>query len=146
MHFFKTLLLRWLLLTPSYFADFEQVKNLVAILLTLNKLKKLTIKLSFHGSGKIPLKWKRHVQFNNKTMVQVKFHLTGKDMNVQFNNKAVVQVKFHLSGKDADVQFNNRAAVQVKFHLSEKDTDVQFNNKAAVQYNYVALKIEQKIQ
>ena len=29
----------------SYFADFEQVKNLIVILLTLNKLKKLTIKL-----------------------------------------------------------------------------------------------------
>ena len=28
-----------------YFADFEQVKNLIVILLTLNKLKKLTIKL-----------------------------------------------------------------------------------------------------
>ena len=30
---------------PSYFADFQQVRNLIVILLTLNKLKKLTIKL-----------------------------------------------------------------------------------------------------
>ena len=29
----------------SYFADFEQVKNLIVILLTLNKFKKLTKKL-----------------------------------------------------------------------------------------------------
>ena len=29
----------------SYFADFKQVKNLIVILLTLDKLKKLTIKL-----------------------------------------------------------------------------------------------------
>ena len=40
----------------SYFANLEQVKNLVAILMTLNMFKKLAIKLLCHGSGKIPLK------------------------------------------------------------------------------------------
>ena len=39
------LLVRQLLLTLVIFADFEQVKNLIVIFLTLNKLKKLTIKL-----------------------------------------------------------------------------------------------------
>ena len=48
--FLRWLLLRWLFLgmaasDPSYFADFEQVKNVIVILLTLNKLKKLTKKL-----------------------------------------------------------------------------------------------------
>ena len=56
----------------SYFADFEQVKNLIVILLLsivsicllvyffcyINNKKR--IKLPCHGSGKIPLKWKRH--------------------------------------------------------------------------------------
>ena len=32
---------------PSYLADFEQVKNLIIILLTWSKLKKLTIKLTW---------------------------------------------------------------------------------------------------
>ena len=46
----------------SYFADIEQVKNLIVILLTLKKLKKLTKKLpwekldasaSFFGHGRM---------------------------------------------------------------------------------------------
>ena len=56
MCFFKTLLLRWLLLRwlllnmaasdPSYSADFEQVKNLIVILMTLNKSKIILLTLN----------------------------------------------------------------------------------------------------
>ena len=35
----------------SYFADFEQVKNLIVILLTLNKLKKINKKTPLRETG-----------------------------------------------------------------------------------------------